>query len=97
MAQFKIAERKRRSRVAACAQTLPTPPPFPTFPSGSLLAMTIPEFARLHGMSVAMFFKMQSQGEGPEMMAIGRRRMVSMESAARWRAAREKAATEAAE
>jgi len=48
-------------------------------------------------MSVAMFFKMQSQGEGPEMMAIGRRRMVSMESAARWRAAREKAATEAAE
>jgi hypothetical protein len=59
--------------------------------------MTIPEFSRLHGMSVAMFFKMQAAGEGPEMMAIGRRRMVSMESAARWRAAREKAAAQAAE
>jgi hypothetical protein len=42
-----------------------------------------------------MFFKMRAQGLGPQEIQLGRRRLISIESAARWRAARE-AATAAA-
>jgi hypothetical protein len=46
-----------------------------------------------------MYFKLREQGRGPQEMAYGRRRAISLEAAARWRAEREAEATamEAAE
>jgi hypothetical protein len=55
-------------------------------------AYTISQFCLAHGISEAMFFKLKSQGLGPAEMAVGRRRLISVESASHWRAARETAA-----
>jgi hypothetical protein len=44
-----------------------------------------------------MFFKMREMGIAPDVMQVGRRILISFESAARWRAARERAAATAAE
>jgi hypothetical protein len=40
-----------------------------------------------------MYFKMQREGWGPTTMKVGSRTLISHESAARWRAEREAAAT----
>jgi hypothetical protein len=61
-----------------------------TIPRG---AYTINEFAEAHGISPSMFFKLQKQGLAPATMWVGTRRLISVESAARWRAEREAAAT----
>jgi hypothetical protein len=58
-------------------------------------AYSIDEFARAHGFSPAMYFKLRNQGLGPDEMIIGRRRFISYEAAARWRETREAAATAA--
>ncbi len=55
-------------------------------------AFSIAGFCLAHSLSEAMFFKMRAQGLGPDEMAVGRRRMISIESAARWRVEREAAA-----
>jgi hypothetical protein len=61
-------------------------------------AFSIKGFCQSHGdMSEAMFFKMCAAGEGPVVMAIGRRRAISVESAAAWRKAREEAARKSQE
>ena len=61
------------------------------------LAMSIKEFCRLHGISEDMYFKMRREGWGPRTMKVGSRTLISHESAAAWRKAREEAAaTEAA-
>jgi hypothetical protein len=57
-------------------------------------AYTIREFCLGHRISEVMFFKMQSLGLAPDTMSVGRRKLISIESAARWRAAREAAARE---
>jgi hypothetical protein len=66
-------------------------PPIPLF------ALTIAQFCEAHGLSQSMYFKLKEQGRGPVEMAYGRRRAISLESAARWRAEREAEGTEAAE
>jgi hypothetical protein len=56
-------------------------------------AYSIAEFCRAHGgMSQAMYFKMRALGQGPVEMELGRRKAISIESAAKWRAQREAAA-----
>jgi hypothetical protein len=55
------------------------------------LALTIDEFCHAHRMSSEMYFKMRRQGLGRREMQVGRRRVISLESAAAWRAAREAA------
>jgi hypothetical protein len=57
-------------------------------------AYSIDEFAAAHGLSAAMYFKLRSQGLGPEEMHVGRRRLISFEAAARWRAERTNTSTE---
>lgn len=53
-------------------------------------AFSIPGFCKAHGdMSVAMFHKLQEAGEGPAVMHVGKRTMISAESAAAWRRERE--------
>ena len=50
---------------------------------------TIQTFCAAHHISEAMFFKMREMGIAPDVMQVGRRVLISFESAARWRAQRE--------
>jgi hypothetical protein len=49
------------------------------------LALSIPEFCQAHG----FFYKLKKQGEGPRKMKVGARTLISFETAAEWRRARE--------
>jgi hypothetical protein len=49
------------------------------------LAFTIKEFCAAHRLSMAQYYVLKSEGEGPDEMAVARRRYISFESAARWR------------
>lgn len=55
-------------------------------------AMSIKQFCRTHGISRAKFYDLAARGEGPRLMRIGRRRLVSVEAAAEWRRRMEQAA-----
>jgi hypothetical protein len=56
-------------------------------------AFSVPEFCRRNGISLAMFYKRPDLM--PATFSVGKRRLVSKESAARWRAEREAAAANA--
>jgi len=56
------------------------------------LALSIHAFCALHGISEDLFFKMKREGWGPATMKVGTRTLISHESAAAWRKAREEAA-----
>jgi predicted DNA-binding transcriptional regulator AlpA len=58
-------------------------------PSTPRLALSIPEFCAAHGISEAFYYKLKKQGKGPREMKIGARTLVTFESAAEWRRARE--------
>jgi hypothetical protein len=53
-----------------------------------ILALTIPEFCSSHGISEAFYYELQKNGKGPRTMHVGRRRLISVEEAQRWREAR---------
>jgi hypothetical protein len=52
------------------------------------LALTIREFCAAHGISHAFYYELKKCGKGPREMEVGARRLISIEEAARWRAAR---------
>ncbi len=54
------------------------------------LAFSVEDFCRLNNISRAFFYKIVSQGKGPRLMKVGRRTLVSSESAADWRVQMEK-------
>jgi hypothetical protein len=54
-------------------------------PKPSTLAFTISEFCESHGISQAFYFELQKLGKGPRAMHVGRRRLISIEEAQRWR------------
>ncbi|WP_221065048.1 helix-turn-helix transcriptional regulator [Methylomagnum ishizawai] len=49
------------------------------------LVYSIPEFCKAHGFSRAMLYKLWAEGKGPRVMKIGKRTLISAESAAAWR------------
>jgi predicted DNA-binding transcriptional regulator AlpA len=49
-------------------------------------AYDINAFCKAHHISRAHFYKLISRGEGPELMRAGKRVLISIESAQRWRA-----------
>ena len=55
-------------------------------------AFSLERFCRRHGISLAMYYKIASQGLTPRTFNIGTRVLVSEESAAAWRREREDAA-----
>ena len=57
-------------------------PPVPRF------GFSIPEFCAAHGFSVAQYYVLKKQDLAPAEMKIGSRRIISIEAAAAWRAAR---------
>jgi hypothetical protein len=63
-----------------------------TAPMAAAAAFTIDEFCAAHRLSPSLYFKLKADGNGPREMLVGSRRMISAESAARWRRQREKAA-----
>jgi hypothetical protein len=60
-------------------------------------AYRIPEFCRRHSISPSKYFQLAAAGEGPRVMRIGKRVVISREAAADWRLAREAASKGAAE
>jgi hypothetical protein len=54
-----------------------------------LAAYSIQQFCEAHNISVDLYFKLQRQGLGPKTMKVGSRTLISAESAAAWRRARE--------
>src|SRR4051794_41066561 len=70
---------KSRTKLAAVLPRSPTP----------RLALSIPEFCEAHGISEGFFYKLKKQGEGPREMKVGARTLITFESAAEWRRARE--------
>jgi hypothetical protein len=54
-------------------------------------AYSIAEFCRAHRLSRAFFYILQKRGEGPTVMKVGKRRLVSEESARNWRERMERA------
>jgi hypothetical protein len=85
MARREITGKKPHATAHASGEA----PPF----RGPALAMSIREFCTAHRISEDMFFKMRRQGWGPAVMRVGTRTLISIEAAAEWRKAREKAAT----
>jgi hypothetical protein len=55
-------------------------------------AYSIRTFCRAHSISPAFYYKLQRQGLGPRELKLGARTLISAESAAEWRRAREGAA-----
>lgn len=49
------------------------------------LGFSIPEFCAAHGFSVAFYYLLRKQGLTPAEMALGNRRIITVESAAKWR------------
>lgn len=48
-------------------------------------AQSVKDFCHANGISRSLFYKLQRQGSGPRIMKIGRRTLVSGESADAWR------------
>jgi hypothetical protein len=53
------------------------------------LALSILEFCDAHGISEGFYYKLKKQRKGPREMKVGARTLISFESAAEWRRARE--------
>ena len=49
------------------------------------LAFSVDEFCKGHRISRAWFYELVAAGQGPRLMRIGRRTLISVESAAEWR------------
>src|SRR6185436_3369235 len=47
-------------------------------------ALTIREFCSSHNISLAFFYLLQQRGEGPRVMHVGGRRLISIEEARCW-------------
>lgn len=52
---------------------------------GDVDCYSIPEFCRRHSISASLFFKLQSRGEAPSTIAVGKRRLITKEAARAWR------------
>ena len=66
-------------------------------PSGGSIpraAYSIAEFCEAFGISIRTYFKLREGAKGPREMRVGRRVLVSMESALAWARARETASAE---
>lgn len=48
-------------------------------------AFSIAEFCNLHSISRALFYKLRKEGKAPAIMRVGRRSLISSESASEWR------------
>ena len=59
-------------------------------------AYSVVEFAQAYGLSRATIYNLWKDGSGPRLMRVGRRTLISKQSAAEWARRMEAASTEAA-
>ena len=78
-------------RRSTSGELQPSPQPLLT----EMLAFSIPEFCRRHGISRAHFYNLSKSGDAPVVMRVGRRTLISAEAAAVWRHRMEEAAHKA--
>ena len=76
--QFPIRTRMRRDM---SGELQPSPQPL----LAEMLAFSIPEFCRRHGISRAHFYNLWKSGDAPTVMRVGRRTLISTEAATEWR------------
>lgn len=57
---------------------------------GKRFAFSVPEFCDSHRISRAKFYAELKNGNGPRIMKVGRRTLISLEAAADWRRAMER-------
>lgn len=57
----------------------------PNQPQYARPAYSREEFARAHGIGLTLLHEMIKAGNGPRLMRVGRRVLISMEAAADWR------------
>jgi hypothetical protein len=50
-------------------------------------AYELPEFCRLHRMSMRMFYKLKAEGRAPRIKYLGRKPIITREAAREWRMA----------
>ena len=55
-------------------------------------AQSVAEFCRDNCISRSLFYKLQREGKGPRIMKVGRRTLITSDSANEWRKALEMAA-----
>lgn len=48
-------------------------------------AQSVNEFCKTNGISRSLFYKLQRQGNGPQIMKVGRRTLITPEAANLWR------------
>jgi hypothetical protein len=60
-------------------------------------AYNIKQFCQAHSIGVRFYFKLKRMGLGPDETQLGKRVLITVEAAARWRAAREAATKHFAE
>jgi hypothetical protein len=60
-------------------------------------AMSISEFCRRHSISTDYFFKLQRAQRGPRVMSVGKRTLISVDAAAKWRREQERETAKAAQ
>ena len=48
-------------------------------------AFSVKEFCLAHGISQSFYFKLRAAGQGPRVMQVGSRTLISDEAAADWR------------
>ena len=77
-----------RMRRGLSGELQPSPQPL----LADMLAFSISEFCRRHGISRAHFYNLSKNGDAPVVMRVGRRTLVSAEAAAAWRRRMEEAA-----
>ena len=80
-----------RMRRGMSGELQPSPDPL----LAEMLAFSIPEFCRRHGISRAHFYNLSKNGDAPVVMRVGRRTLISAEAAAVWRRRMEEADREA--
>jgi hypothetical protein len=56
------------------------------------VAYTIDEFCFVHRISRRTFYGLLNRGEGPALMHVGSKKLISTEAAAKWRRRRERTA-----
>jgi hypothetical protein len=57
------------------------------------LAMSVEQFCHAHNIGKDLFYELMRLGQGPQCMMLKKRRLISFESAAAWRAKRAEHAT----
>ena len=53
---------------------------------------SVSEFACQHGISRALFYKLLQAGQGPRIIKVGKRTLITNEAAEEWRRSRERTA-----